>query len=97
MLQVEAAARECSSFDWPREATGGWDGNDAGSSDSRVEADPSRAWGEGELLGTLLDMLATCLDNDYDTNLQLTSVISRLAQVTKLSMDWQFDLIMISN
>ena len=46
-----------------------------------MEADPSRAWGEGELLATLLDMLATCLDNDYDTNLQLTSVISRLAQV----------------
>ena len=80
--QVETMAKECSSFDWPREATGGWDGNDASSSDSRVEADPSRFWSEGIFLSTLLDMLSECLDNDYDTNLQLTSVISRLAQVT---------------
>ena len=34
-----------------------------------------------ELLTNLLDMVASCLDNDYDTNPQLTSVISRLAQV----------------
>ena len=79
--QVESMAKECGGFDWPREATGGWDGNDASSSDSRVEADPSRSWSEGVFLTTLLDMVASCLDNDYDTNLQLTSVISRLAQV----------------
>ena len=79
--QIEVMARECGGFDWPREATGGWDGNDASSSDSRVEADPSRVWSEGLFLSTLLDMLSRCLDNDYDTNLQLTSVISRLAQV----------------
>jgi len=78
--QVESMAKECGGFDWPREATGGWDGNDASSSDSRVEADPSRSWSEGVFLTTLLDMVASCLDNDYDTNLQLTSVISRLAQ-----------------
>ena len=77
--QVENMARECSSFDWPREATGGWDASDAASSDSRVEADPSRGWSEGLFLSTVLNMLSQCLENDYDTNLQLTSVISRLS------------------
>ena len=52
--QIEVMARECGGFDWPREATGGWDGNDASSSDSRVEADPSRVWSEGLFLSTLL-------------------------------------------
>ena len=79
--QVQNIARECAAFDWPREATGAWDGGDAGSSDSRVEADPSRAWSEGQFLAAMLDMMETCLDNDYDTNLQLTSVLSRLAQL----------------
>ena len=79
--QVEAISQECSSFDWPREATGVWDGSDASSSDSRVEADHTRSqWREGVFLRTMFDMLTQCLDNDYDTNLQLTSVISRLAQ-----------------
>ena len=32
-------------------------------------------------LSTILNMLGQCLDNDYDTNLQLTSVISRLTQL----------------
>ena len=79
--QVQNIARECAAFDWPREATGAWEGGDAGSSDSRVEADPSRSWSEGLFLAAMLDMMETCLDNDYDTNLQLTSVLSRLAQL----------------
>ena len=79
--QVQTIARECAAFHWPREATGAWDGGDSGSSDSRVEADPSRAWTEGIFLSAIFDLMEACLDNDYDTNLQLTSVLSRLAQV----------------
>ena len=82
--QVQTIARECATFHWPREATGAWDGGDSGSSDSRVEADPSRGWTEGPFLSAIFDLMSSCLDNDYDTNLQLTSVLSRLAQVTLL-------------
>jgi len=79
--QVETVAKECSSFDWPREATGGWEKSETSSSDSRIEADPSRQWSEGAFLATILDQLAMCLDSDYDSNLQLTSVLSKLAQL----------------
>jgi len=79
--QVETVAKECSSFDWPREATGGWEKSETSSSDSRIEADPSRQWSEGVFLATILDQLAMCLDSDYDSNLQLTSVLSKLAQL----------------
>jgi len=79
--QVENVAKECSSFDWPREATGGWEKSETSSSDSRIEADPSRQWTEGLFLATILNQLAMCLDSDYDSNLQLTSVLSKLAQL----------------
>jgi len=79
--QVETVAKDCSSFDWPREATGGWEKSETSSSDSRIEADPSRQWSEGRFLSTILDKLSMCLDSDYDSNLQLTSIISKLAQL----------------
>jgi len=79
--QVENVAKECSSFDWPREATGGWEKSETSSSDSRIEADPSRHWSEGIFLAIIFDQLANCLDSDYDTNLQLTSVLSKLSQL----------------
>ena len=36
-------------------------------------------WSEGPVLSCLLDRLSTCLDSDYDSNLQLTAVLARLA------------------
>jgi len=79
--QVEEVAKDCCSFDWPREATGGCEKSETSSSDSRAEADPSRHWSEGPFLAVIFDQLANCLDNDYDSNLQLTSIISKLAQL----------------
>jgi len=79
--QVESVAKDCSGFDWPREATAGWEKSETSSSDSRIEADPTRQWSEGIFLSTILDKLAMCLDSDYDSNLQLTSIVSKLAQL----------------
>lgn len=79
--QIETVAKECISFDWPREATSNWEKSETSSSDSRAEADPSRQWSEGEFLSTIFDKLSESLDNDYDTNLQLTSIISKLAHL----------------
>lgn len=78
--QVEMTASSCVGFDWPREASA-TDTTETSSSDSRSEADPSRSWNEGPFLATMLDQLAMCLDSTYDSNLQLTSVLSRLAQL----------------
>lgn len=78
--QVEAVARECASFDWPREAAF-TERSETNSSDSRYEADPSRQFSEGEFLGVMFNKLSDMLDTDYDSNLQLTSVLSRLAQL----------------
>jgi hypothetical protein len=77
--QVEATARACTGFDWPREAGALSERSETSSSDSRSEADPGRGWSEGEFLAAVLDQLGGCLDSGYDSNLQLTSVLSRLA------------------
>lgn len=77
--QVEAAARACQGFDWPREAASLGERSETESSDSRAEADS--AWGEGAFLGLLLDQLAACLTTSYDANLGLTSVLARLAHL----------------
>jgi len=78
--QVEMAASACTSFDWPREATAS-DRTETSSADSRSEADPGRIWNEGVFMANLLDQLSQCLDSTYDSNLQLTSVLSKLAQL----------------
>ena len=49
--------------------------------DSRIEADPERQFFEGDFLATIFNMLKNVLDNEYDTNLLLTSVLSRLCQL----------------
>jgi len=78
--QVEMSVESCVGFDWPREAAVS-DRTETSSSDSRIENDPSRLWSEGPFLATILDLLSQCLHSTYDSNLQLTSVLSRLAQL----------------
>ena len=77
--QVEAAARACQGFDWPREAAGPGERSETESSDSRAEAEA--AWGEPAFLGLLLDQVAATLATSYDANLGLTSVLARLAHL----------------
>ncbi len=41
----------------------------------------NRLFYEGEFLHTLFDMLETLLERDYDVNLQVTALLSRLCQL----------------
>lgn len=78
--QVEEIAKECVGFDWPREAAFN-ERSETSSMDSRCESDPSRQFFEGRFLSNMLDKLGDTLESDYDSNLQLTSIFSRLAQL----------------
>ncbi len=77
--QAADVFRQCRGFgEWPREAVSSADGSERDSSDSRVEADHRRFY-EGDFLAVLFDMLEGILERDYDVNLQVTALLSRLA------------------
>lgn len=78
--QVKAVNDMCSAFAWPREATA-LEPEDTSSADSRIEADRDKQFFEGEFLSMLFDLMSSVLDNDYDTNLLVTSLLSRLCQL----------------
>jgi len=78
-LQVSQAFKACSGFSsWPREALSS-SVEDNLSSDSRVEAD--RSFYEGDFMSCLFDLLETMDEREYDVNLQVTSILSRLCQL----------------
>lgn len=88
--QLETVRAQCAGFSWPLESTptpttttsrGCRSETDTSSTDSRSESDSGRNFWAGPLLEALLDKLTRILDSDYDANLQLTSVLSKLCQL----------------
>ena len=77
--QVTAAFETCHGFDWPQEATWLQD-RETASSDSKPEVDlDGKKFYEGEFMSTILDGVEGMIERDYDVNLQLTTIISKLA------------------
>jgi len=84
--QLEDVVAKCEEFNWGQEAVIGnttmVDSTlDTASTDSRCESDPSRGFDPGLFLTTLFNSLDTMLEAEYDCNLQLTSILSRLVQL----------------
>lgn len=74
----------CEDFDWPQDISGREDSqlptDDDSSSESQPEADSANwAFYEGPFLSMIFDKLELMLQQPYEINLQLTSIISRLA------------------
>uniref|UniRef100_T1DG68 Putative retinoic acid-induced protein n=1 Tax=Cupiennius salei TaxID=6928 RepID=T1DG68_CUPSA len=74
----------CEDFDWPQDITERDDcqfpTDDDSSSESQPEADAaSWAFYEGSFLSMIFDKMELMLQQPYEINLQLTSIISRLA------------------
>ncbi|XP_047497545.1 FHF complex subunit HOOK interacting protein 2A-like isoform X2 [Penaeus chinensis] len=79
--QYRDVCRSCVSFGWPREAVTPEcpsDSSSTASRESRPEAEGSSFY-EGPLLRMLMDFLEHLPDQDYDINLQVTSLVATLA------------------
>uniref|UniRef100_A0A646QEG9 Protein FAM160B1 n=1 Tax=Hemiscolopendra marginata TaxID=943146 RepID=A0A646QEG9_9MYRI len=74
-------AMACSTFDWPREAITKEEQNisDCSSSESQAEADSASSFYEGSFLNMIFNKLEAMLDQPYGINLQVTSIIAKLA------------------
>lgn len=79
--QYRDVCRSCASFGWPREAVTPECPSDSSSTtsrESRPEAE-NNTYCEGPFLGMLMDFLDHLPDQDYDINLQITSLVATLA------------------
>ena len=77
--QVASAFETCQGFDWPAEATWLQD-RETASSDSKPEVDlDQKKFYEGDFMCALLDMVESMIVRHYDVNLQLTSILAKLA------------------
>ena len=77
--QVSSAFETCQGFEWPLEATWLHD-KETASSDSKPEADlDQKRFYEGDFMSAILDGIENMLERHYDVNLQLTTIISKLA------------------
>ncbi|XP_045582330.1 FHF complex subunit HOOK interacting protein 2A [Procambarus clarkii] len=79
--QYSDMCRSCSSFGWPREAVTPEcpsDSSSTASRESRPEAEGNTFY-EGPFLSMLMDFLEHLPDQDYDINLQVTSLMATLA------------------
>lgn len=80
-LQFEDAVNKCSSFDWPQEAISKEEQHqsDCSSSESQAEADKNYNFYEGPFLAMLFEKLLSILDQPYQVNLRITSILAKLA------------------
>ncbi|KAG7174412.1 protein FAM160B1-like [Homarus americanus] len=79
--QYRDVCRSCASFGWPREAVTPEcpsDSSSTASRESRAEAEGNTFY-EGPFLSMLMDFLEHLPDQDYDINLQVTSLVATLA------------------
>ena len=77
--QVASAFETCQGFEWPLEATWLQD-RETASSDSKPEVDSDqKKFYEGDFMSALLDSVETMIERHYDVNLQLTTILSKLA------------------
>ncbi|KAK8736302.1 hypothetical protein OTU49_004929 [Cherax quadricarinatus] len=79
--QYKDMCRSCSSFGWPREAVTPEcpsDSSSTASRESRPEAEGNTFY-EGPFLSMLMDFMEHLPDQDYDINLQVTSLVATLA------------------
>jgi len=79
--QCEDVLEVCEEYNWGREAVAPEDIPETASTDSRCESDPSRSFDCGPFLNKVFHTLGNVLTSDYDSNLQLTSIIARLIQL----------------
>ena len=77
--QVGNALEICQGFEWPLEATWLQD-RETASYDSKPEVDfDHKTFYEGDFMSTILDGIENMIGRHYDVNLQLTTIISKLA------------------
>ncbi|KAG0716062.1 Protein FAM160B1 [Chionoecetes opilio] len=79
--QYRDVCRSCASFGWPREAVTPEcpsDSSSTASRESRPEAEANTFY-EGPFLSMLMDFLHHLPEQDYDINLQITSLVATLA------------------
>ncbi|KAK3858559.1 hypothetical protein Pcinc_035257 [Petrolisthes cinctipes] len=79
--QYQDTCRSCASFGWPREAVTPEcpsDSSSTASRESRPEAEGNTYY-EGPFLSMLMDFLEHLPDQDYDINLQVTSLVATLS------------------
>ena len=78
--QITNAFETCQGFEWPLEATWLNQDRETASSDSKPEVDlDQKKFYEGDFMSTILDSVESMIERHYDVNLQLTSIIAKLA------------------
>ena len=78
--QITNAFETCQGFEWPLEATWLNQDRETASSDSKPEVDlDQKKFYEGDFMSTILDAVESMIERHYDVNLQLTTIISKLA------------------
>lgn len=78
--QFQECLMLCEQWDWPQELAKEKNATeDNSSSDSQPEADSTCYFYEGDFLSMIFDKLEHMLEQPYEVNLQITSLISRIA------------------
>ncbi|XP_023229352.1 protein FAM160B1-like [Centruroides sculpturatus] len=78
--QFQECLMLCEQWDWPQELAQEKNTvEDDSSSDSQPEADSTSYFYEGDFLSMIFDKLEHMLEQPYEVNLQITSLVSRIA------------------
>jgi len=81
--QVESVLEKCEKFSWEKEVASVQQSSseDSSSYDSRCEADSGQSFYPGKFIHLLFKHIENMLDQNYELNLQLTSLFSTLSQL----------------